>query len=89
MFAIKNEDTIDTHEYSVWFDESEEVLDLSAEFFDAFSYSTPSDLDELKDLVDRVPRPDDDTDSEHDYPDERFAVRDRDYWSIERMFEDL
>jgi hypothetical protein len=87
LSAARREEDIDPGDYSDWFANSEDLIDLATNFFEAFRYSRPSDLRTLKDLMDEVPVPsDEDSDSQTDDYDRSNAG---DYWTVARIFEDL
>ncbi len=92
LSAAEREALYDPEEYSDWYGESEKLVSLATDFCDAFRVQVPEDLDRLKSLMDDVPAPsDEDPDPEGNEFDRSAGDRtsEREYWSVERMFEDL
>jgi hypothetical protein len=77
-------------DYDEWYFESEEVLDLTAQFYRSFGYPIPNDHARLRDLRDEVERPTDEDDEDLEtYVRDASANGGQHFWTVERIFEDL
>jgi hypothetical protein len=87
LSAARRRENIDGDEYSDWFANSEDLVDLASDFFEAFRHSPPSDLRTLKDLMDEVPAPSDE--NPDSLTDDYARSNAEEYWTVTRIFEDL
>jgi hypothetical protein len=88
--GLAGEGELAQDDYDSWFAEAEEVVDLSREFLPAFNYPLPAEFARLKDLMETVERPPDRDSRDYDSDDRmRSSNIEAEYWTIDRMFEDL
>ena len=80
-------ETLDPDEYSDWHSSSEDLIATANQFYSASEHEFPDNVKTLESLVDSVPCPPEDNEPEEEYYKERES--DSEYWTIERMFEDL
>ena len=81
---------LDVDDYDDWYFEAQEILDLAAQFYSSFGYPIPNDSVRLKDLMEDFERPTEKDDDDSKTLDRaKSAVSERDFWTIERIFEDL
>jgi len=80
---------LDTNDYDDWYGDSEEVLELATEFFRSFAHPLPDDLTALEELREAIDRPAERDDDSEPYDREASGRLEREYWTVERIFEDL
>jgi hypothetical protein len=81
---------LEVDDYDQWYFEAQEILDLAAQFYNSFAYPLPNDSVRLKDVMEDFERPAEKNDDDSETFDRaKSAGSERDFWTIERMFEDL
>ncbi len=88
--GLASEGEVRQDDYDSWFAQAEDTVGLVEEFFTAFNYPLPTEVARVKSLMEDIDRPPD-PDSRDYEPSERSASGrpDPDFWSIDRLFEDL
>jgi hypothetical protein len=77
-------------DYDAWLDEAQEIVDLGEGFFAAFNYPRPAEIASLRSFIRDIERPPDADNRDYESDDQgRSGHADPEYWTIERIFEDL
>jgi hypothetical protein len=89
QYGNDNDEPLPPEDYEEWSTDSSRVVERAAQFYEWSGGEEPEALHNLRHLLDSVERPPDPEDDEPEEPERSSGVSSSDYWTLEKMFEDL